>query len=172
MCKKYLLIAMLLVGSASHSLVVSAATNSTATMKFEGDISKTCSGRVVTSGVKEILFGGASPGVEHEHQLEVSGNTLAKVDLVLSATKYIYAYTSAPAPASASAPVSTPTPTPITVDLKSKKNTETAFTGVNKFTDLKPGESINVYLHVPSYQKSKIKPGSYAYNVTATIDCS
>ncbi len=162
MCKKYPLVAMLLVGSASHSLVVSAVTNSTATMRFEGDISKTCSGRVVTSGVKEILFGGALPGAEHEHQLEVSGNTLAKVDLVLSATKDIYAYT--PAPVS--------TPTPITVDLKSKKNTETAFTGVNKFTDLKPGESINVYLHVPSYQKSEIKPGSYVYNVTATIDCS
>ncbi|HGF7478685.1 TPA: hypothetical protein AB5B17_002988 [Vibrio mimicus] len=164
MCKKYPLVAMLLVGSASHSLVVSAVTHSTATMRFEGDISKTCSGRVVTSGVKEIFFGvaGALPEAKHEHQLEVSGNTLVKVELDLGATDHIYAYTSAPAS----------TPTPIAVDLMSKKNTDTTFTKVNDFVGLKSGELINVYLHVPSHQESQLQPGPYKYHVTATIDCS
>ncbi|ENM5936100.1 hypothetical protein CTB58_003990 [Vibrio mimicus] len=168
MCKKYPLVAMLLVGSASHSLVVSAVTHSTATMRFEGDISKTCSGRVVTSGAKEILFGGALPGAlpgaKHEHQLEVSGNTLVKVELVLSATEHIYAYTSASSSAS--------TPTPIAVDLMSKKNTDGTFAKVNDFVGLKSGELIDVYLHVPSYQESQLQPGPYKYHVTATIDCS
>ncbi|ENM5853849.1 hypothetical protein NTE09_001846 [Vibrio mimicus] len=163
MCKKYPLIAMLLVGSASHSLMVSAATD-TATMRFEGTIDPICSAVVVGGAqkAKSVLFGRATvDSTNHVHELQLGGNSPASVDLVVAPAS----------PLTALKLISAGATTSYTPKIMSQKGTGNTYTGAVSYTGLISGEKVSVYLDAEGRGEALFKPGDYKYEVTATIVC-
>lgn len=154
MCKKYLLIAMLLVGSASHSLRVFAHP----VMKFEGTVDPICSGNVTTGGMKEVLFGSGSAGSEHIHTLRLTSNEKTNVDLVIAPTIPLVRFGASGAPAN--------------ILLKSKASKDVAYDIKDEFDNLDPNEEISIYLDASGMNKNEFVQGPYSYVVTATITCN
>ncbi|ENM5731149.1 hypothetical protein AB7D55_002933 [Vibrio mimicus] len=161
MCKKYPLIAMLLVGSASYSAVVSAASY-TATMRFEGTVVPVCSGRVVSSGGgKKVLFSSMRLDKdEHVHELELSSN--ASVNTVtLQVTKF--------APLRFHKGNAEYTP-----EVYLKKNDEQYMKQQSQSqsqSNLNDGDKLYIYLGADGYDEAKFALGNYSYDVIATINC-
>ncbi|WP_000335196.1 hypothetical protein [Vibrio mimicus] len=154
MCKKYLLIAMLLVGSASHSLRVSA----NPVMKFEGTIDSICSGNVIASGAKEVFFGSGSASSEHIHTLRLTSNERTKVGLGVAPTTQLVRFGANGAPAN--------------ILLKSKTSKDVAYEIKDEFNNLDPNKEISIYLDASGMNKNEFAKGTYSYVVTATISCN
>lgn len=159
MCKKYPLIAMLLVGSASHSLMVSA---TTATMRFEGKIAPVCSAAVVggTQKVKSVRFGTDTVSSDvHVHELELGGNASAEVKLAVAASQV------------ALKPISGTSTTPYTPKIMSKIASGNTYGNTAEYKALTRGSKILVYLDADGSPESSFEPGEYKYEVIATISC-
>ncbi|ENM5737682.1 hypothetical protein AB1F87_001201 [Vibrio mimicus] len=156
MCKKYPLIAMLLVGSASYSAVVSAASY-TATMRFEGTVVPACSGKVVNSGRKKVRFSSVSLNEdEHVHELELSSN--ASLNTVTLQVNHL---------------------TPLrfhrggaeyTPEVYLKTNSDT-YIKQNSQSSLNDGDKLSIYLDADGHDEVEFQRGNYSYEVIATINC-
>ncbi|MEH0373369.1 hypothetical protein [Vibrio mimicus] len=156
MCKKYLLIVMLVVGSASYSAVVSAGSY-TATMRFEGVVAPACSGRVVNSGRKKVLF---SPMIldegEHVHELDLSSNAnVNTVSLQVTNVTPLRFHTGG---------------SDYTPEVYLKKNDE-PYVKQQSISSLSNGDKLYIYLGADGYDEVKFALGNYTYDVVATINC-
>lgn len=145
---------MLLVGSASHSLMVSA----NPVMKFEGTVDPICSGNVITSGMKEVLFGLGSADTEHIHTLRLTSNERTNVNLDVTPTTPLVRFDVNGAP--------------VNILLKSKASKDVAYDIKDKFDNLDPNEEISIYLDANGMNKNEFSQGKYSYVVTATISCN
>ncbi|MEH0389030.1 hypothetical protein [Vibrio mimicus] len=153
MCKKYLLIAMLVVGSASYSVSATSPT-----MKFEGTVVGVCSGVLDSAGDKKVLFGSGSASSEHIHILKLTSNERTNVILDVSPANPLVRFGVSGAQSAS-------------VYLKSKISSDAGYEIKDRFDNLEPKEEISIYLDTGGISENEFTQGAYSYVVTATIDC-